>query len=106
MNLLVRPMAWVSPKAGCFDGSIRYSTKATNANSVWVNLRSILSLRVRYILESDPILGLSKGLQYPHYRGANQADVYCCINLQVDMGTNMRMYNGVTSRHSILIHTN
>ena len=60
-------------------------------------LRSILSLRVRYILESDPILGLSRGLQYPYYRGANQADVYYCINLQVDMGINMGMYNGVTS---------
>ena len=31
MNLLVRPMVGVSPKAGC---SIRYSTKATNANSL------------------------------------------------------------------------
>ena len=28
------------------------------------------------------------------------------INLQVDRGGNMGMYNGVTSRHSILIHTN
>ena len=40
------------------------------------------------------------------YRGANQADVYYCIHLQVDIGINMGMYNGVTSRHSILIHTN
>ena len=88
------------------EGSIRYSTKTTNANSLWAILRSMFSLRVRYILESDPILGLSRGLQYPYYRGANQADVYYCIHLQVDIGINMGMYNGVTSRHSILIHTN
>ena len=39
------------------EGSIRYSTKATNANILWVILRSILNLRVRDILESDPMLG-------------------------------------------------
>ena len=66
-------------------------------------LRSILSLRVRYILESDPILGLSRGLQYPYYRGANQADVYYCINLQVDMGINMGMYNGVMESSMVLL---
>ena len=27
--------------------------------------------------------------------GANQADVYYCINLQVDMGINMGMYDEV-----------
>ena len=47
--------------------------------------------------ESDPILRLSRGLQYPYYRGANQTDVYYCINLQVDMGVNMGVYNGVTT---------
>ena len=49
------------------------------------------------MLESDPILGLSRRLQYPYYRGANQADVYYCINLQVDMGINMGMYYGVNT---------
>ena len=44
----------------------------------------------------DPILGLSRSLQYPYYRGANQADVYYCINLQVDMGIDMGMYYGVS----------
>ena len=52
-------------------------------------------------LESETILGLSRGLQYPYYRGANQADVCYCKNVQVDMGINMGMYSGVTSRHSI-----
>ena len=79
---------------------------ATSANSLWVILRSILRLRVRYVLESDPKLGLSRAPQYPYYRGANQADVYYCMNLKVDMDINMGMYTGVTSRHSILIHTN
>ena len=39
-------------------------------------------------------LGLPRGLQYPSYRGANQADVCYCIHLQVDMGANIGMYNG------------
>ena len=65
----------VSPKA-----SIRYSTKVSNANSLWV----ILSLRVRSILESYPISGLPSGLQYAYYRGANQADACYYFNLQVD----------------------
>ena len=30
--------------------------------------------------ESDPILGLSRGLQYPYYRGANQADVIMLLS--------------------------
>ena len=48
------------------------------------------------ILESDPILGLARGLQYPYYRGAKQADVKNCMNLQADMadtGINMGIYN-------------
>ena len=54
-------------------------------------------------MESDPIPGLSTGLQYPYYRGANQADVYYCINLQVDMGINMGMYNGVMESSMVLL---
>ena len=42
-------------------------------------------------VESDPILGLSRGLQYPYYRGANQADVYYCLKIQIDMGITMGM---------------
>ena len=49
------------------------------------------------ILESGPILALPRGLQYPYYRGANQADACYCFNLQVDMGVNMGMCNGVQS---------
>ena len=58
--------------------------------------------------ESDPILGLSRGLRYPCYRGGPIRLMYLCycLNLQIDMGSNMGMYNGVISRHSILIHTN
>ena len=33
--------------------------------------------------------------------GGHQPDVYYCINLQVDMGINMGMYNGLT-RHGFL----
>ena len=51
------------------------------------------------------MLGLQKGLQYPYY-GGDQADVCYYINLPVDMGVNMGMYNGVTSRHSLLINFN
>ena len=76
-----------------FEGSILCSTKVTRENS----LRAILNLQVRSILESDPILGLPRGLQYPYYRGANQADVCYCINHQVDKGVNMGMYNGLQS---------
>ena len=39
INLLMRPMVGLSPKAIIWvavEGSIWYSTKATNANSVWV----------------------------------------------------------------------
>ena len=68
------------------EGCILCNTKVTNGNS----LRVILSLQVRSILESDPIFGLPRGLQYPYFRGANQADVCYCINLQVDMGVDMR----------------
>ena len=35
--------------------------------------------------------------------GANQADVYYCINLQVDMGINMGMYNGVMESSMVLL---
>ena len=42
-------------------------------------------------VESDPILGLSRGLQYPYYRGANQADVYYCLKIQIEMGITMGM---------------
>ena len=48
--------------------------------------------------------GAVRRLQYPYYRGANQADVYYCINLRVGMGINMGMHNnGVKGliRHSI-----
>ena len=38
--------------------------------------------------------------------GGNQADVCYYINLPVDMGVNMGMYNGITSRHSLLINFN
>ena len=72
------------------EGCFLCSTKVTNGNS----LRVILSLQVKSILESEPILGLPRGLQYPYYRGANQADVCYCIHLQVDMGANIGMYNG------------
>ena len=71
--VLMGPMVGVSPKAIIWvdvEGRIRYSTKVTNANSLWV----ILSLRVRSILESYPIAGLPRGLQCPRYRGANQAN--------------------------------
>ena len=54
------------------------STMVTSRNS----LRVILSLQVRSILESDPILGLLRGLQYPYYRGANQADVCSYTNFR------------------------
>ena len=40
-NLLMRPIVGVSPKAIIWvavEGSIRYSTKVTNANSLWVIL--------------------------------------------------------------------
>ena len=97
INLLMGPMAWVSPKAIIWvtvEGSIPYNTKATNGTSLWVILRSILSLRVRYVGVS-PKLGLSTGLQYRSNGGANHADVYYCINLQVDTGINIGMYNGV-----------
>ena len=72
------------------EGCFLCSTKVTNGNS----LRVILSLQVKSILESEPILALPRGLQYPYYRGANQADVCYCIHLQVDMGANIGMYNG------------
>ena len=39
-------------------------------------------------------VALPRGLQYPYYRGANQADVCYCIHLQVDMGADIGMYNG------------
>ena len=66
-----------------------------------------LTLQERSILESDPIFGLPRGLQYPCYRGADdQADVCYCINLQVDMGVNMGMYNVVSVDMAFLIHTN
>ena len=71
----MRPIVWVSPTAIIWvavDGSIRYSTKVANGTSLWV----ILSLRVKAHPRSDPILGLSRGLQYPYYLGANQADVF------------------------------
>ena len=38
-----KAIVWVA-----VEGSIRYSTKATNGNSLWVILKSIFSLRVRY----------------------------------------------------------
>ena len=75
------------------QSGILCSTKVTNGNS----LRVILSLQVRSILESEPISGLPRGLQYPYHWRANQADVCYCINLQGDMGVNMGMYNGVQS---------
>ena len=62
-------MVRVSPKAitwAAVEGSIRYRTKVTNANSLWV----ILSLRGRY-----PVSGLPRELQYPYYRGANLASL-------------------------------
>ena len=31
-------------------------------------------------VESDPLLGLSRALQYPFYRGANQADVIMLLS--------------------------
>ena len=52
-------------------------------------------------MEPDPIPGLSTALQYPYYRGANQADVYYWINLQVDMSINIGMYNGEIRRRSL-----
>ena len=92
----LRPMVGVSPKAIiriAVQGCILCSAKITNGNS----LRVILSLQVRSVVESDPILALPRGRQYPYYRGANQADVCYCINFQVDMEVNMGMYNEVQS---------
>ena len=89
-------MAGVSPKAIIrivVEGCILCSTQVTNGNS----LRVILSLQVRSVLELEPILGLPRGLQCPYYPGANHADVCYFINLQVNMGVNMGMYNGVQS---------
>ena len=40
---------------------------------------------------------VARRLQYPYYRGANQAEVCYRIIFQVDMGVNMGMYNGVQS---------
>ena len=68
INPLMRPMVGVSPQAivwVALEGSVRYSTKVTNVNSLWV----ILNLRVRSILESYPIPGSPRGLQYPYFRG-------------------------------------
>ena len=62
-------------------------------------------LQVKSILESEPILGFPRGLQYPYYRGANQPDVCYCINLQVDMEQILGCIMGF-SRHSIFIQTN
>ena len=92
----LRPMVGVSLKSIiriAVEGCILCSTKVANGNS----LRVILSLQLGSILESDPIFALPRGLQYPFYRGANQADVCYCIDLQVDMGVNMGMKNGVQS---------
>ena len=62
--------------------------------------RVILNLQVKSILESAPVLGLPRGVQYPYNRGANQADVCYGINFQVDMGANIGMYDGVQSTFS------
>ena len=80
------------------EGSIRYSTKASGYQREQLLGDSKIDLKfaIRYIgVRSNRV---SSGLQYPYYRGANQADVYYCINLPVDMGISMGMYNGVIRR--------
>ena len=55
------------------------------------DLKIDLKFASKVHVESDPIKGLSRGLQYPYYRGANHADVHYCLNVQIDMGINMLM---------------
>ena len=75
INLLVRPLVWVS-----VQGSIRYSTKATNGNSLWVILRSILSFRVRRNLNQIQYWGGQGDCKILTIGGANQADVFMLLS--------------------------
>ena len=62
VNLLVRPMVGVFPKAiigVVVEGSIRYNAQVMNGNNLWV----MKTLQVRYNLESDPTLGLPRTIQ-------------------------------------------
>ena len=62
-----------------------------NGNNLW----GISSLRVNSSSESYPIAGLPRGLQYPYYRGAKQADVCYYTDLEVELGVKKGMYHGV-----------
>ena len=87
VNLLMRPMVGVFLTAISTIGLLlKEVSGAVRRLPIGNSLSVILRLQARSIVESDPILGLPKGLQYPYYQGANQADLCYFINLQVDMG--------------------
>ena len=73
INLLVRPLVWVSVQG-------RYSTKATNGNSLWVILRSILSFRVRRILSQIQYWGGQGDCKILTIGGANEADLFMLLS--------------------------